>query len=871
MANPDKYIKGYSFSDYQEANPTQPLPAPEVDAELIDIQTSIGTIVDSIMDVRRSDGALKNTCVTADSLAADVRSLMMGNFNPRGSWTQAVAYAVKDTVVKEGATYMCALPHTSSASFPNDLAAGKWLLVASPFNLSSDYFSQVFSGNGVQTTFTLSQPFTSISELAVYVQDGSAGFQRLRSSGASPQVSLPTPNQISISSAPANGTNNIFVEAVNQTAAAASASAAASAVSAENSNLAAGTQAQNSLSYAQTAELAAIRANTYANTIQWRVAAPVSSSFTVTQNDSGKMFVVDTSAGNVTVTLPLLSTLQLPFIVGVKKATGDANQIIISPASGNTVDSGSTKSIANLSQSASLIATDTSNWISLDAGNPIAGSAQTVNYCGVTTSSGQVWSVTNPNIIALYDGLTILVRFNANASNQNRLDLNGFGAKYIVPDKSSLIISAAITPVTSVYMLTYYDGYWRMTDLVGNSNITMLKRRINEAMSDNVASAATVDIWTSQGNSMHITGTASISSLGTPPQAGAKRLVVFDDAATLVHSANLLLPAGQNITTAAGDSAVFLAESTSVVRCVNYQKALDSNPAGAVITYATQTPPIGYVKCNGAALSRTAYAQLFAAIGTTWGAGDGSTTFNVPDFRGEFLRIWDDGKGVDVYYEDLAQGGVASALNTTGSQVPDLAVDGSKDSYWESGLNSGWFQYALPEAKIISEVHLEWNFSYNSFSTTPFVIGASLDGVSFTNFASILPSQVSSSVTFSTGLSTAYRYFRVNFGALVTTLKIYEFNLISAVQSRSFASYQQGSLSGAVGWGLTGNNIDTAPAFLSKSSGLDVSSAQDYGKAYILNSNIFGGTSVGIPTNLTSGKAYSVRPRNRALLAAIKY
>ncbi len=70
-------------------------------------------------------------------------------------------------------------------------------------------------------------------------------------------------------------------------------------------------------------------------------------------------------------------------------------------------------------------------------------------------------------------------------------------------------------------------------------------------------------------------------------------------------------------------------------------------PAGTVIPYGSSSAPFGYVKCNGAAISRTAYSDLFFAIGTNFGAGDGSTTFNVPDLRGEFIRGWDDGRGAD--------------------------------------------------------------------------------------------------------------------------------------------------------------------------------------------------------------------------------
>lgn len=69
---------------------------------------------------------------------------------------------------------------------------------------------------------------------------------------------------------------------------------------------------------------------------------------------------------------------------------------------------------------------------------------------------------------------------------------------------------------------------------------------------------------------------------------------------------------------------------------------LDNNfinliPAGAVFHFAMITPPDGYLECDGSAISRTQYTRLFNAIGTLYGSGDGSTTFNLPDLRGEFM------------------------------------------------------------------------------------------------------------------------------------------------------------------------------------------------------------------------------------------
>lgn len=68
---------------------------------------------------------------------------------------------------------------------------------------------------------------------------------------------------------------------------------------------------------------------------------------------------------------------------------------------------------------------------------------------------------------------------------------------------------------------------------------------------------------------------------------------------------------------------------------------------GTIFFVANDAAPEGSLICDGRLLSRTTYADLFAKLGTTYGAGDGSTTFQLPDYRGEFLRGWDGGRGVD--------------------------------------------------------------------------------------------------------------------------------------------------------------------------------------------------------------------------------
>ena len=100
------------------------------------------------------------------------------------------------------------------------------------------------------------------------------------------------------------------------------------------------------------------------------------------------------------------------------------------------------------------------------------------------------------------------------------------------------------------------------------------------------------------------------------------------------------LPAGSVTSTTLASGAV---TSTNLDSTAIYLTA----PAGAVCFVCQSSAPTGWLKANGQAVSRTTYAGLFSAIGTTFGSGDGSTTFNVPDLRGYFPRGWDDSRGVD--------------------------------------------------------------------------------------------------------------------------------------------------------------------------------------------------------------------------------
>lgn len=112
-------------------------------------------------------------------------------------------------------------------------------------------------------------------------------------------------------------------------------------------------------------------------------------------------------------------------------------------------------------------------------------------------------------------------------------------------------------------------------------------------------------------------------------------------------------------------------------KSVNDILGLAALPPGVVLPFAgdVTSPPAGWLVCDGSAVSRTQYAALFTAVGTAHGAGDGTTTFNLPDYRGLFLRGVDSGVGND---PDAASRVAAAAGGNTGDLVGSVQADDFK-------------------------------------------------------------------------------------------------------------------------------------------------------------------------------------------------
>lgn len=106
-------------------------------------------------------------------------------------------------------------------------------------------------------------------------------------------------------------------------------------------------------------------------------------------------------------------------------------------------------------------------------------------------------------------------------------------------------------------------------------------------------------------------------------------------------------------------------------------------PVGSVINFAASTPPAGFLECDGATLLRATYPDLFAVIGTTFGSTD-SANFLLPDLRGEFVRGFDNGRGIDT-------GRVfgSSQADEIKSHTHQIFANGSSNSFGRQGTGSG--------------------------------------------------------------------------------------------------------------------------------------------------------------------------------------
>ena len=195
--------------------------------------------------------------------------------------------------------------------------------------------------------------------------------------------------------------------------------------------------------------------------------------------------------------------------------------------------------------------------------------------------------------------------------------VTGVGLKYTTLGPSSL----ATDSVTTVKILDANVTTGKLAD----SSVTTLKLADNNVttakiLNDNVTTAKILD-----GN---VTTAKLAANAVTAAKITAATITATELASNAVTTAKIL---DDNVTT----SKILDANVTAAKLAADV--ALLLTPAGLVAPYAGSSAPAGYLLCDGTAVSRTTYATLFAVVSTTYGIGDGSTTFNIPDLKGRVI------------------------------------------------------------------------------------------------------------------------------------------------------------------------------------------------------------------------------------------
>ena len=205
-------------------------------------------------------------------------------------------------------------------------------------------------------------------------------------------------------------------------------------------------------------------------------------------------------------------------------------------------------------------------------GTAAAGTKRIVRFMGALTLTHNATSLilkTGANIVTVADDVGEFISLGSG---------NWFCKEYSRKDGTPLTVAAASTTVsgiieiaTNAEALTGTDTARALTADDLKYVLTNLNYTINEGEGAAIASAATTNIWSVDGNTVHITNTNTITSFGTAGQAGAWKKVIFDDALTLTHGANLNLQGSLNISTAANDWAFVYADTTTLFRVVYFR------------------------------------------------------------------------------------------------------------------------------------------------------------------------------------------------------------------------------------------------------------------------------------------------------------
>jgi microcystin-dependent protein len=288
--------------------------------------------------------------------------------------------------------------------------------------------------------------------------------------------------------------------------------------------------------------------------------------------------------------------------------------------------------------------------------------------------------LTNNKLHALIDNAAIDPTF---ISGKSALPSLAGGDKFVVHEAATSTLKAVTyqtllgSGIQSVTLNVNQPGHgFAVGDVVYRTNVAGPSGMYAKAKADALATVAAAGVVSGVAGANDFTLTLSGNITGLSGlSAGSLYYISAATAGALTATAPTV--AGQY-----KKQVLIATSSTTATVNILLEVPADAGyvPPGVIMDYAGSTVPTGYLLCDGSAVSRATYANLFAAAGTTWGAGDGSTTFNLPDLRGRVCagkdnmggtaanRITSGGSGINGSILGAAGGSETQTLTT--AQIP---------------------------------------------------------------------------------------------------------------------------------------------------------------------------------------------------------
>ena len=221
---------------------------------------------------------------------------------------------------------------------------------------------------------------------------------------------------------------------------------------------------------------------------------------------------------------------------------------------------------------------------------------------------------------------------------------------------------------------------------------------------------------------------------GTMVQVALSDLLTYLDSfqtsagalATINSSGNAVSVSGLTYPSADGSADQFLKTDGSGTLSFATPTGTFSMPSGMIFPYAGSSAPTGYLLCHGQAVSRTTYADLFTAISTTYGSGDGSSTFNLPDLRGRVIAGQDDMGGSSANRLTNQSGGLnGDTLGATGGSETHTLTTAELASHTHgSGTLSGSWSPTLTGGSGAQSAFQATNFASSTGSQSVTITGS---------------------------------------------------------------------------------------------------------------------------------------------------